>query len=80
MKKVIGIIMGIIIGIIGVILSIVGFVLKAKGTTTLTIGSVDGPTSVFVAGKVGKNDSIYVLVTGIILLVVAGFICFKHKH
>ena len=77
MKKIIGIIMG----LFGVVLSVVGIIWKVKGKMSVSIiGGADGPTSVFIAGKVGGEYSAYAIIIGAIFLVIAGVIFFKHKH
>ncbi|MCI8296649.1 MAG: sodium ion-translocating decarboxylase subunit beta [Lachnospiraceae bacterium] len=43
------------------------------------IGGADGPTSIFVAGKVGDGSVIALLVAGGILLVLAAVLFFRHR-
>lgn len=50
MKK----ILGIVAGVVGIISVIVGVALKMNNNAIAIIGGVDGPTSVFVAGKLNK--------------------------
>lgn len=82
MKKTVGI----IFGIVGAVLTVIGIVLKinihrkAAVNAVCIIGGADGPTSIFVAGKLGGNFSTCAVVIGIILLVIAGFIFFRNKH
>lgn len=77
MKRVIGI----IIGIIGAVLSVVGLILKVKGKVSVSIiGGADGPTSIFLAGKTSGDASVCAIIIGIILLIIAGFICFRRKR
>lgn len=52
MKK----ILGIVAGIVGIISVIVGVALKMNNNAIAIIGGADGPTSVFVAGKL-KNGT-----------------------
>ena len=40
-----------IITIIGQVIAIAGIITKAKGATSIVIGGADGPTSVFIAGR-----------------------------
>lgn len=76
MKKMVGIIMG----IFGIILSVVGIAVKLKESVSVSvIGGVDGPTSVFVAGRVNENAPAHLLLTGMILLVI-GAIVFRKRH
>lgn len=77
MKKTLGIIMG----ALGIVLAIIGIVLKVKENTAVTIiGGADGPTSIFVAGKVGGAFGNYVIIMGSLFLVVAGVIFLKRRH
>ena len=47
--------LGIIAGILGIVLAVIGIVLKQKENTAVSvIGGADGPTSIFIAGKL--ND------------------------
>lgn len=74
MKKVFG------IGscMVGIVLVISGAVMKLKGQTAVTvIGSADGPTSVFVAGKLNGDFSIILILIGIVLLAVAAIVYWK---
>ena len=66
MKKWLGLIAGIICGII------VYFVIDAKMSEQYAIsviGGADGPTSIFIAGKIGASDIF--LAAGVICLLVA---------
>lgn len=73
MKKVIGIII-VTVGII--LVAIYSLIMLKDHISVSAIGGVDGPTAVFVAGKV--NDS-YLFLVGIILFVV-GFLIIKKKR
>lgn len=76
MKKV----LVIVLGIIGVLLAIAGIVTKAKKAVAVSIiGGADGPTSVFLAGKVGADISIGLITTGIILVVLAIIIWLRKR-
>lgn len=75
MKKIVG---G-IITIIGLVISIAGIITKAKGATSIVIGGADGPTSVFIAGKVGNGFGLGTIFAGVILVVVGVFIIIKFK-
>lgn len=73
MKKVIGI----VVAVVGIILvAICPISMLKEGISVSAIGGVDGPTSVFVAGKV--ND-VYLFLSGIVLLVI-GFLIGKKKR
>ena len=74
MKKVFG------IGhcMVGIVLVISGAVMKLKGQTAVTvIGGADGPTAVFVAGKLNGDFSIMLILIGIVLLAVAAIVYWK---
>ena len=76
MKKVFG------IGscIIGMLLVISGAVMKLKGNTAVVvIGGADGPTSMFVAGKLNGDFSVMLILIGIVLLAIAAMIYWKRK-
>ena len=76
MKKVFG------IGscMIGMLLVISGCVMKLRGNTAVTvIGGADGPTSVFVAGKVNGDFSVMLILIGIVLMAIAAMIYWKRK-
>lgn len=76
MKKVFG------IGscIIGMLLVISGVVMKLKGNTAVTIiGGADGPTSIFVAGKLNGDFSVMLILGGIVLLAIVAMIYWKRK-
>ena len=76
-KKVLGIIMG----ILGVVLVIIEILLKMKESMSISvIGGADGPTSIFLAGRIVGNISILIIILGVILMVIAGFILFNRKH
>ena len=77
MKK----IFGVIIGVLGIVLVILGGIMKLKENTVVSIvGGADGPTAVFVAGKLNDNLTFILIVIGIVLLGVAVIAFFKRKH
>lgn len=77
MKKVVGI----SIGIIGALCIIIGGIMKEKENTAVSIiGGADGPTSIFLAGKLNGNAAILLMVVGIVLLAAGGFAWLKRKH
>lgn len=58
-------------GIIGMITLIAGIALKIKKNTAIAvIGGADGPTSIFIAGKVGDGLSTGVIGIGVLLVLV----------
>lgn len=67
MKKIVSI----VAGITGIMLVIAGAIMKTKKAVSVSIiGGVDGPTSVFVAGKLGSDISLGLMITGVILIAV----------
>ena len=72
--------LGIIAGILGIVLAVIGIVLKQKENTAVSVGGADGPTSIFIAGKLNGDNFIFMIVVGIILLILAGVIFYKRKH
>lgn len=76
MKKTIAI----ILGVMGVVLAGFSAILKWKKQMSVSIiGGADGPTSIFLAGKVGNDFSVAGIVVGILLLVIAGFLMLRKK-
>ena len=75
MKKTVG---G-IIAIVGFVLSVFGIITRVKGATSIVIGGADGPTSVFIAGKVGNGFGLGTIFAGVILAVAGVFIIIKSK-
>ncbi|MBO5371820.1 MAG: sodium ion-translocating decarboxylase subunit beta [Lachnospiraceae bacterium] len=77
MKK----ILGILSGIVGFIIILGGIILKRKEAVSVSIiGGADGPTSVFLAGKVGNDFSEVGIVAGVVLVVVAMVFLFIKKR
>ena len=69
MKKKIGIIIAVVIGALALLY---GIVTEVKDTAAISIiGGADGPTSVFLAGKVGHGFSLIFIVIGAIILLIA---------
>lgn len=76
MKKILG------IGLsgIGIVTVIVTIILKLKRQMSISIiGGADGPTSVFIAGKVGNTSAAVGVIAGIVLLVI-GFFMIRKKR
>lgn len=62
----------VILAAAGVILAISGMITKVKETVSISIiGGADGPTSVFLVGKLGSGFSIGAIAAGIVFLVLA---------
>jgi len=68
-----------VIAIVGFVLSVFGIITKVRGVTSIVIGGADGPTSVFIAGKVGNGFGLGTIFSGAILIVAGVFIIIKSK-
>jgi len=80
MKKIVGIIlaiMGIAIAAISLISKVNGQLSVAKSVSI--IGGADGPTSIFVAGKIGGFSAMTGMIAGIVLLAVGIFVIARKK-
>ena len=71
MKKAIGI----TLSVIGIIMAAISLVFKVNEQISVTksvsvIGGADGPTSIFVAGKIGGTPAITGIIVGIVLLAI----------
>ena len=76
MKK----ILGISLSIIGIVTVIIAVILKIKKQMSISIiGGADGPTSVFIAGKVGNTSAVAGVIVGIVLLVIGIFLIRKKR-
>ena len=70
----------ILFSILGAVLVGAGLYLKSKGSAAIAvIGGADGPTSVFIAGKLSDNFSQGILIVGAALLCIAALIGFILK-
>ena len=59
--------LGIIAGILGIVLAVIGIVLKQKENIAVSvIGGADGPTSIFIAGKLNGDNFIFMIVVGVL--------------
>lgn len=66
--------------IIGIITAAINLLLKVKGKMSVSItGGADGPTSVFVAGKIGGIPTVIGIILGIALLTAGIFMIAKKK-
>ena len=75
MKKAIGI----TLSVIGIIMAAINLVFKVNEQMSVAksvsvIGGADGPTSIFVAGKIGGTPAITGIIVGIVLLAIGIFI------
>ena len=76
MKK----ILGIGLSVIGIVAVIITVILKIKRQMSISIiGGADGPTSVFIAGKVGNTSAAVGVIVGIVLLVIGIFMIRKKR-
>ena len=72
--------MAIILGVMGLVLAGFSAVLKWKKQMSVSIiGGADGPTSIFLAGKIGNDFSVAGIVVGILFIVIAGFLMLRKK-
>lgn len=72
-------VIGIVLGIIGVAAAVLGIKIRTKGNASISIiGGADGPTSVFLAGKVGGASSTITIIIGIIIVVI-GVLAFTRR-
>ena len=70
MKK----ILGIGLSVIGIVMVVATVILKLKKQMSISIiGGADGPTSVFIAGKVGNTSAVAGVIVGALLLVIGIF-------
>lgn len=74
-------IMIVLLGIVGIAALAWGIFTKLiKGTNSVSIiGGADGPTSIFLVGKVGSDFSIAAIVGGVVLLIVMFVLIVKRK-
>ena len=80
MKKAIGI----TLSVIGIIMAAISLVFKINEQISVTksvsvIGGADGPTSIFVAGKIGGTPAIIGIIVGIVLFAIGIFIFARKK-
>ena len=66
---------------LGILFLLTGIYTKVKNSATAVsiIGGADGPTSIFIAGKVGTDFSMFGIIIGIILAGTAVIIAVKSK-
>ena len=66
---------GIVLAIIGIIAALFGIVLRLKENTAISIiGGADGPTSIYVAGKISNIP----VIISIVLLVIGVFVMIRN--
>lgn len=72
-------VIGIVLGVIGVAAAALGIMIRTKGNASISIiGGADGPTSIFLAGKVGGASSTITIIIGIIFAVI-GVMAFTRR-
>lgn len=70
--------LGVIAGIGGMVIVFVGLILHEKlYTENAVIGGADGPTAVFIAGRM--NEAVFMIPIGIGLLFIAVMVFFLYK-
>mgnify|MGYP003292923574 CR=1 FL=1 len=72
--------LGIGVLIVGIIISIIGVSMKIKERAAIgIIGGADGPTSVFIAGRMGSGLGVLGMIFGLLLLGIGAFLIFRKK-
>lgn len=70
----------VIVAAIGIVLAGFGISAKIKGAASIgIIGGADGPTAIFVAGKVGDGFSLGIILLGILLILLGILVYRKMK-
>lgn len=70
-----------ILGVMAGCVLILGVIVKRKGAMAISvIGGADGPTSLFIAGKVGNRFSHGLILGGVLGLAVVGLFFWKRKQ
>lgn len=73
--------LGIGIIIIGIIISIMGITMKIKKYASISIiGGADGPTSIFIAGKIPSTIGIIGMVLGLLLFVLGVYFIIRKNR
>ncbi len=75
MKKMIGV----LLALTGTIMAAIGLWIKMKGQMSMVIGGADGPTSIFIAGKVGRGPLLIEIGAGIVLVLAGVFMILRKK-
>ncbi len=66
--------------IIGIIISFIGITMKIKERAAIgIIGGADGPTSIFVAGRVGDDMGYLGMIFGVVLLIIGIYFILRKK-
>lgn len=66
---------------VGMLLVVFGAALKMQENTAASIiGGADGPTSVYVVGKLNTNFPVVLMIIGIVVLAAAIIVCLRRKQ
>lgn len=66
--------------IVGIMISMIGIGMKIKERAAIgIIGGADGPTSIFIAGRLGSGLGILGMILGIVLLIIGVLLIFRKK-
>lgn len=66
---------------VGMLLVVFGAALKMQENTAASIiGGADGPTSVYVVGKLNTNFPVVLMIIGIVVLAAAIIVCLRKKQ
>lgn len=66
---------------VGMLLVVFGAALKMQENTAVSIiGGADGPTSVYVVGKLNTNFPVVLMIIGIVVLAAAIIVCLRRKQ
>ena len=70
---------GVLLALTGTIMAAIGLWIKMKGQMSMVIGGADGPTSIFIAGKVGRGPLLIEIGAGIVLVLAGVFMILRKK-
>ena len=66
------------LGAAGIFLSLISIFFKVKKSIAISvIGGADGPTSIFMAGRLGRDHSTFGIAIGLILILVSALILLR---
>lgn len=66
---------------VGMLLVVFGAALKMQENTAVSIiGGADGPTSVYIVGKLNGNFPVVLIIIGLAVLVAAVIVCLRKKQ
>ncbi|MFA9376052.1 MAG: oxaloacetate decarboxylase [Lachnotalea sp.] len=69
-----------ILGTVSIIGLIISYIVYSKRNSFTIIGGSDGPTSIFIAGKIGNSEIGYIILgLFLIVLVICSILLFKNK-